>query len=177
MKNKKGRPRCNDENTLLAVARKIKANHGITVRSAIVQCLPEYSDANIRRVQRKWRNESTHYLNKISNESPRVIDRTHIGVPRSYFTVAQELQDSLERMTAPMRHFQEMQERLRIDMPAIESAKRLAAALQPSVGIAMEQYKLLNIRSPFEDSALMQAVKSLENMAKQFQMPQIGVYA
>lgn len=170
MKNKKGRPRNDDDNTLLAIARKIKANGKMKVRSAIVQCLPEYSDANIRRLQRKWRLEGQHYLNKVSEENKRVVDRTHIGVaPRHYSLIAQEIQASIDRITAPTRHLreaidrlnapfrqmQEMQEALRLQMPAIHSAKRLAEALKPSgLELAMEQFKRFELENMMPSSAL-----------------------
>lgn len=177
MKNKKGRPRNNDDSILLDIARKIKADSKITVRSAIVQCLPVITDSNIRRLQRKWRTEGASYLNRVDDQRSRSIDRTQIGIPRSYFTMAQEIRASLDSVTAPMRQMQEAIDRMNAPFrqmqeiissnPAILSAKRLAEALKPSgLELALEQFKRLDLGSVMPDTSALQAMTSMDLMTK-----------
>lgn len=107
MKNKKGRPSCNDDDTLLAVAQKIEADNNITVRSAIVQCLPVYSDAGIRRVQRKWKTQKAYFLNQVSGKNPRVIDRAHVAPQmHNYSWTTYELEDAINKAISPVSHLQ-----------------------------------------------------------------------
>lgn len=169
MKNKRGRPHNDDANTLLAIAHKIKSKDGITVRSAIVQCLPECSDSNIRRLQRKWRQEGQHYLNKVAEERPRTVNLNHVEAAHGSLSAAQELSALIDRMNGPAQRIKAIQESMRPDLSSINSAKSLVAALRPSaMDFLIEQQKLLNIYSPLESSSIFQALRNIENMAKRF---------
>ena len=168
MKNKKGRPSIDDSRILLEVARKINGDDEITIRSAIIQSLPGYSDSNTRRLQRKWRQNGARYMKMIGEERTRVMDGTYIGIaPQSYLSIAQELHASIEKITAPMRHLQKIQEQ----MSAAVGISKTISALQPSgMKLAIEQCSLLSARKMLENSSIMHATRAMEEMTKRFQI-------
>ena len=59
---RRGRPHLNDDPTLRQIAAKLTTNSRQTARSAIMQSLSDASEANIRRLQRKWRMKGKEYL-------------------------------------------------------------------------------------------------------------------
>lgn len=64
----RGRPSLDDDDTLKKVARKLAGSSRQSSRSAIVQCLPDPSDTNVRRLQRKWRAVGGRYLAQAREE-------------------------------------------------------------------------------------------------------------